>query len=235
MIFMLEPRRRNLKIRQVPSQGEDALSWESLKEYTQLCCNDNSVETVVYDTVDRMFQTVTDYYCYLNNVKTPQQMRDHGALWSEIKKDFEGVFIDVLQAEKTLLLISHERTREFEDAEGQTYEQVTPSCSDSPWNTIKALCDFAMYFGYDRAMRTLAIRGTESVWAANGVEGSFLQPKTNQPILYVPMGTSAQEGFNNLNLAFSNKLVVPEKYLYPITEEEQESVAPKKIRKLPAE
>ena len=238
MIFMLEPRRRNLRIRQIPQQGEESLTWETIHDYTDLCCDDRSVETVVYDTVDRLFQLCTDFYCRREGVKSPQAMRDHGALWSEIKQDFEGLFAQVLQAEKTLLLISHERVREFEDSEGQTYEQVTPSCSDSPWNTVKAMCDFAMYFGYDRASRTLAVRGTENVWAACGVEGRFQQPKSGEPLLYIPMGTTAGEGYKNLALAFDNKLTVPSKYLYPTDEpvDEEEPIRSKKIvRKLPTE
>ena len=213
LIMMLEPKRRNLKIRQVNIQpmGIKELNienptltpWQLCQSYVKAILEDDSVKTVGIDTVDRLYEACLLHHCYQKGVTHPGEMNDYGATWHAIKDDFETTLNKLLYADKGLVFISHSHLREIEGKDGLT--QWIPTCSPACWKYIKAVCDFAVFYGYAGNERAMTIRGNDLIWSACGSEDHFLT-KGGEPISQFKAGKSHKTAYKNLCAAFNNKL-----------------------------
>lgn len=214
LIMMLEPKRRNLKIRQVNirpmgmkelnSESPVKTPWQTLQDYVAAILDDDSVQHVGIDTVDRAHEMCLLHHCYQKGVSHPNDLNDYGATWHAIKDDFETTMNKLLYADKGLAFVSHSHLREVEGRDGLT--QWIPTCPPACWKYIKAVCDFALYYGYSGGKdRAITIRGNDLVWSACGTEDHFLT-KGGEPISQFYTGTSQKVAFDNLCKAFTNKL-----------------------------
>ena len=213
LIMMLEPRRRNLKIRQVNiqpmgmkqlnSENPTQTPWQLCQSYVEAILKDDSVKTVGIDTVDRLYEACLLHHCYHKGVGHPNDMNDYGSTWALIKDDFESTLNKLLYAEKGLVFISHSKQAEQEELDGLM--QCVPACSPACWKYIKAVCDFAVYYGYAGNERAMTIRGNDRIWSACGSEDHFLT-KGGEPITRFKAGKSHKTAYKSLNAAFTNKL-----------------------------
>jgi len=211
-ILMLEPNRKNLKIRQVNIQPvgiielnakkPEVTPWQVLQQYVNAILDDDSVEHVGIDTVDRAYAMCFDHQCYQRGITHPNDLTDYGATWSAIRSDFETTFNKLLFAEKGLTFISHSRLREVDGRDGLIQQ---PTCSPACWEYLKAVCDFAFYYSYVGKDRVLTIRGDDRIWSACGSEDHFLT-KGGEPISLFHAGKSYKTAYKNLTAAFANKL-----------------------------
>lgn len=216
LTIQLEPRRRNLRIRQVevkPVTREqfdtvDRSDWDDIKDYLDLAVTDKATETIVIDTVDRAYLACFRHCCWVEGVDHPNDIPDdYGKMWGTIKEEFEETFRRVLYSEKVgLLFISHAQTREVESTLGN-FEIQAPTCPPACWKIIKAITDFAFYYGFYEAKRALVVRGNDFIWAACGGEDTFLDKRTGKAAAVISAGLSAKECYTNLTKSFRNKLV----------------------------
>lgn len=201
VVGMLEPRRRNLRIRMV-SLDQD---WAYTKEFIQACIEDDSVKTVVIDTIDRAYAQCLAYMCHQKGIKDPSQMNDYGATWREIKDEFEATMNSVLYAEKGLIFISHAQHKDMEMRTGETRALLVPTCSPAAFNYVKAVCDYAFYFGYHGSQRALYLRGHEDLWTGCGSADHFLDPDGN-PVKTILLGENPVDAFDTFIRSFDNKV-----------------------------
>lgn len=204
--LMTEPRRRNLKIRQVPQLNEPALTWDRIRKYRDLICKDKGIQGVSLDSVDRAYALCQEYICNKANCKHPSDKNDFGKTWHLLKSEYEDLIISFLDSGKTVYGISHSRKREIKSITGDEFEQVCPTAPDACWTIWKAIADFGFYYGYVQQKRAIYLRGTELIWASCGTsEDHFLDPKGN-PLLYIPVGDSPKAAFKSLQDSFHNKV-----------------------------
>lgn len=207
--LMAEPRRRNLRILQVPDPNskEPQLNWRRVEAYGALIKEQGDFQTVVLDTVDRIYEMAFNHVCEKRGKTHPNDApNDYGQTWREIKDALDGLIQGFLWAGLNPVLLSHARWREVTTVSGDQFEQVTPTCPDACWTICKALTDFAFYYGYRGQRRTFTIRGNDRIWASCGTgEDHFLDPK-GRPIAFLPAGNSPKQAHKTLVDSFNNKL-----------------------------
>ena len=199
IVGMLEPRRKNLRIRMVDlSPG-----WELVQKFTKSAIKDPTIETICYDTADRLYEMALNYICECKGVDHPSKMNDYGATWKEIKDAFEGLLATVQNSGKGLVLTSHAKWKEAELRNGEKLQILCPTLSDSPWTIIKAVVDYAFYYGYHGNKRALFLRGHEDLWCACGSEDRFLDPD-GKPVRTILLGETPRLAFETLDRSFGN-------------------------------
>ena len=200
VVGMLEPRRRNLKIRQIYLD-----SWEKVQEYVDLVIEDDTVGTGVIDTIDRAYDHCLAYHCRIRGIKDPSDLNDYGATWRAIKDDFESTFNKILFAEKGLVFISHAHLREAEVRTGEKYEFLCPTSSPAAFKYVKAVADYAFYMGYHNRRRAMYLRGHEDLWCACGTSDFFLDPEGKE-VKTILLGENPDAAFDTLLSSFNNKV-----------------------------
>jgi hypothetical protein len=213
LILMLEPKRRNLKIRQVnidPMSIKDMeldnpkmTTWMSIQAYVQAILEDDSVSTVGIDTVDRAWEACINHHCYQKGVKDPSEVNDHGRTWRVIKDDFEQTMNKLLYANKGLIFISHAHLREVESHEGDN--QWVPTCAPAAWKYLKAVCDLAIHFGFTDSQRALTVRNSGKIWSSCGPTDQF-RTSDGAPLQTFFSGETHEETYSILTDAFNNQL-----------------------------
>ena len=213
LVLMLEPKRRNLRIRQVnvdphsikdmEKTNPDFTPWQLIQQYVTASIEDDTVDMVVVDTIDRAWDSCINHHCFQKGIKDPSDANDHGRTWRVIKDDFEDTMNKLLYADKGLVYISHAHLREVESHDSDN--QWVPTCPPAAWKYLKACCDFAIHYGYTDSRRALTVRNPGRIWSSCGTSDQFLTIK-GDPIETFSAGDSHEETFTNLNLAFNNKL-----------------------------
>jgi hypothetical protein len=226
LVIMTEPLRKNLPIRQISlrcyepdeikSTGIDA--WLNFKDIIEQVSEDDSVQCLAIDTVDRMYEACLNHHCVIENVRHPGGLNDFGKLWSVIKDDFESTMNKIRDIGKGLILISHTKESDIEVITGGKAVQYGPSCATAPLKYLKAACDYAFFYGYSADQRRLVhLRGYENIWTACGVPDHFVSP-SGKPIevLEITEG-EVKNGWKILQDSFNNKV-------YDANEEPEETV-----------
>lgn len=218
---MFEPRRRNLSIIQIPKPGEPPLDYSRTRAYFRAAIKSKSFNGVNVDTVDRLYEVCLKHVCEAKGIKHPSQIKnDYGGTWHEVKQTFEELLNELLYADMSLVLTSHARKREVNNKLGRAaYDLITPTCSDAPWTTCKAIVDLVIYYHYtDDGQRAMTIRGDDMVWSAQGLQGRFMDPDGN-PVKTLLGADSPEECFDILKKSFNNKVYGLE--VYEETEDEE--------------
>ena len=219
LVFMWEPGRRNLKIRQYPYQGSPPLTYRIQKDLMRQACEDPSVKLIGIDTIDRLYSTAVKDLCYDRGINDPGEMNDFGAFWREIRDDVEQLLLMPRQHDKGLILVSHAKEKEFTTASGNEYSRVVPTAMNAAFEILKAICDYAFYYGYSGKQRMLQLRGDDHIWSACGVDESFMDAATNKAIDQLILPNDPKLAFQVVQKAFSNTYtvtsVVAEKKLKP--------------------
>lgn len=223
LTIMTEPRRRNLRIRQVSVEprtlkemyamkkvtrhtGENFQTpWQFLGEVVSEALTDPTVKTLALDTIDRIYDMALTHHCYEREIADPSALNDYGATWRDIKVDFEDLLRRILASGKGLVLLSHARLRPVEVRGGDGYDILCPTCTPAAFDILKALTDYAFYYGYFSKQRAMFLRGNDLIWSACGVDDRFMSPQ-GDPLTVISMGKSASESYTNLTAGFDNKV-----------------------------
>lgn len=228
--LMYEPRRRNLKIRQVPNytKRELPLTWPTTIAYVEKIIKDPKVETVVIDTVDRFYQVAFDFYVAAFRELLGPVIKDlsdikYGKGWSIFKAEVNKVVDALLFSDKVVIFISHSKQREDKDSLGNEITVIEPSCPPSCiTNILKPTVDFAFYYGYYQRERVMIVRGQGEYWTACGVDDHFLDSNGDRIDMFNVGDDSPQESYKNLLAAFDNKLDDSWLHLLPERDEDEE-------------
>lgn len=215
IVLQLEPRRRNLRIRQyevrpksiseVRKSGYQYSPWIEIKEFIEEVLEDNSVKHITIDTADRFYDAAFIHHCAEKRVDNPSKCNDYGQTWDAIRWDVEDTLNKILYSSKGCLITSHAKLRENEeDIEGSEF--YAPTCKPAMWTILKAAADYAFFYGYLDSQRVIRLRGNEErYWLACGPEDYFMDKKGN-PLTTISAGKSAKEAYQQLTLAFNNEV-----------------------------
>ena len=208
LTIMLEPRRTNLKIRQIPQRGEPALTWEDIKDIGDQLIDAGHKQPLIVDTVDKAYELCMDYICRKHNIDHPHDKNDYGKTWVELREEFAQTWSKLLFADIPVIFISHAKERGDEYFDENTVDTfIAPTCAPQAWQVVKSICDYAFYLGYHRKQRMLVVRGNDRVWAASGVDDHFLDSKTKEPYHSFLLGDkSGKDSAQRLLAAYDNKL-----------------------------
>lgn len=205
--LMLEPRRRNLKIHQWPEGGPQP-SWEEVQEFVDLCVEHGPPLTVVVDTADEARSICERYYAKKAGYDDPQvagEALPYGNFWVAVREGFAEVFNKLLYSDIGLVFTSHAKLRDSEAIE-EGSKVIAPTASPACWKYLKAVSDYAFYYGYHGNDRAIWVRGDDQLWAACGVDDHFMDAKTGLPLKAFKVGNTPQEAYKTLMAAFDNKV-----------------------------
>lgn len=211
LVFMFEPRRRNLRIRQVwqNDAGDGPLDWATFKNEVEDLLDKgpegSGISTIAIDSLDRAYQRALEHVCSEAGIVHPNDANDYGKTWDKVKKEVENTLVDIAQGGYGLTLTSHAKMKRVTPPMGDSYDQMNITAPEAPSNIAKALCDFVVYYGYVGSTRAFTVRGSQAIYAACGVEDHFLDPE-GRKLLTIDAGTSPSDAYQHLMDGFNNKL-----------------------------
>lgn len=233
MNYMWEPGRANLKIRQYPYKKNGKmlppLTFALQKQLVEKGLKDDSITVMVFDTIDRLYKACLNEWCFDRGIKDPSEMEDFGQTWRDIQEELEQLVLSIKAAGKGVCFTSHSSEKIITTSTGNRYSKVVPSCMKGAYESMKALCDYAFYYGYVGNNRALTLRGDELIWSACGVSDHFMDVKTGKELKQILIPDSVPRAYSRLLRAFNNQVegVSPEQ----AKELVETAVKPKKKRK----
>lgn len=213
--FMTETMRRNLRIRMSPLKTYTAEqimegapdTYKQVKELTAQALQDDTISTLVFDSIDLFYDMVVHSKAAEWNVDNPSKLgRESSGCWIDIRNEFKSYMDTLAESHLGVILLSHAKEREMETITGDAIPLVGPSCAPACFQYIKQACDIAIYYGWHNEKRTMVVRDPQNqLWCANGTEDHFLQPD-GKPLkrFYVEGGPT--EGYATVAAAFNNEL-----------------------------
>lgn len=227
--LQFEPFRAGLRIFQVSPK-----SFAEAVEYLEMI-KESDHERVVFDTVDRFYDMLLVEECLrisgLNGKKFdhPQKFGKEGpAIWDFVKKKFEDVFIDLMEAGKRFTLVSHDKKVEQRDRDGQEWNRIEPTCKPAAWKIAQSMTDFVFHVDFLNGERIVSIRDLDNSTLAscNPDIECFMDPQ-GEPLRRFRIANDKKEAFQSLQDAFDNK-VQDYEYVEPAKPLVQKAGLPKK-------
>jgi GTPase SAR1 family protein len=209
LVFMFEPRRRNLEITQVWQNKDKTgpLDWatfeEAAAELIELGPESSGYRTLAIDSLDRAYKRCLEAVCRESGFEHPNDANDFGKTWEKIKERFEGTLVRLGHAGYGICLTSHGKVHRMQPPLGDAYDQQGITASGSAKDVADVICDFVVYYGYHGNNRTFTVRGNQAVYASCGVENRFLDPDGNK-LQTFDAGSSPEEAFKSLHDGFNN-------------------------------
>jgi len=215
-----EPMRKGLAIRMIPCPKvpvetllED-ISLDPLPKFkatVDRICEKGLAKTLVFDTIDLIYEMFLISVSARNGVKNPSKGgRDSSAIWIELREEFQGYMNSVRYSGIGMVFLSHVKERDVEILSDEENPSIYgPSCAPACLQYIKSACDFAFYYGFDSQKRRIMTVRDDSgrIWTGCNPEGRFMDPDGN-PInkIVMPSLTDRYSGFQTLVKAFNNEL-----------------------------
>jgi hypothetical protein len=200
--LMAEPGGRGLSILQA-----EVTTWEMLLGYIKLLEESpDYCSMVTLDTGD------AHYLNALGHIITSlglQDIRDKawGGGWVALREDFRKAHERIYALGLGFAVTAHSEVKTIKPKFGPEYDKLVVQMSGQAFKYYAGIVDNICYYHYrDDGKRYLQIRGDETVEAGTRCEGRFMYKGTNEPIIHIPMGTSPQQSYRNLELAFNNEL-----------------------------
>jgi hypothetical protein len=202
--LMFEPGGRALSIRQV-----DIQTWEEFLQYiTLLEKNPKYCKTVVIDTGYMAYERCHEYCLAELGLEDP---RDDawGNGWKAIDREFRQAHQRLFNLNIGVIVTAHSEMREVKGFDGNVRDKLVTQLGKQATRYYAGIMDVIAYYTYDKnGNRVLRIQGNEDVEAGHRIKKHF-RYTTGQPITFIPMGNSEEEGFKNLLTAFKNQLKQP--------------------------
>jgi hypothetical protein len=95
---------------------------------------------IVIDTVDLLWKMASDDVCASLGIEDPSEM-GHGKAWARLSAEFGRVIGKIRRWPFGLVLISHERTKEFK-AKGRSTNRMEPDIGAGGFRILSAAADF---------------------------------------------------------------------------------------------
>jgi len=194
--IMWEPGGKALEIYQ--SEFSD---WGKFKKAITKLRSDDRFNTVVIDTVDLAFKAADAYACSKLAIDDAAD-EEWGKGWRAIRREFERQIHRLISAGKGIIFISHAMEREIKTRRGSSSHRVVSTMPRQAAEIIEGLVDIWACFTYDGDKRVLVIGGDEDVSAGHRLDNRFRWK--GESIKKIPMGLSAEEGYENFVDAFEN-------------------------------
>jgi hypothetical protein len=143
-----EPGGRFLKVRSVKVDGKPVVeSWDAFKDAIKALGKDKC-QTIVIDTVDRLYQLCFDAVCADLNIEHPGEMA-HGKAWNRIRLEWDEWMTRLCNLGKGVLFLSHSSERTYSSPEGDE-TKTSFSIPKTGYDIINALSDFIFFYYYKK-------------------------------------------------------------------------------------
>lgn len=216
LTLMFEPKRRGLKIRQLPIQKHTAKQiidgandpWQLVINTTQQWVEDDTVKCLNFDSVDIFYECCYHSICASHGIEDPSGAgRDSSSIWNEIRDEFSAYFDALRDTDMGINLVSHVKDREEVTLDGSKMGFASPSCSPACLRYIKQAVDIAVFYGWYSGHRAMMVRDEANTsFVATGVEGKFLQPDGKPLSIFQIPDNPSTSIYKVMRDAFDNKL-----------------------------
>lgn len=230
--FLFEPGGKGLRIRRNPVPN-----WLTFKQLIPQFLK-SPLQTAVIDTVDIAYLRCFEKGCQDNGVDHPSE-GGYGKVWDYIRTDFAKTMDLLVGSGKGVIFISHADDKQFERRTGGQYTKIVPSMAKAAREYAAGISDIIAYYGYYGDERLLTVSGNETLDAGHRLKYRFwvydeerteaelyrtLESKDQEDIERaeswirvhsIPMGSTEQEGYNNILTAWNNRQLEsgePEEY-----------------------
>ncbi len=208
----LEPGTGGLRVR-----GSFVPDWRHFVGYVDLLdkrtrAGDKDIGTIVVDVIDLAYDHAYDDVCKALMIASPTEENDFGATWRRIRKMFRDQMLRILSMPCGKIFLSHDTEKEVELRDGTKVDRVQPTMSKQALAEVEGLVDVVGNYYFDGEDRYLRIDGNQTNVAKCRIKEHFLRKggKVGFPgdrLKVIPMGRSAEQAFENINLAFNNQQV----------------------------
>ena len=204
IFLMFEPGGKALRIR-----TNYINTWGDFKKAIDFLSEDESMQTVIVDTVDVCYNRCFEHVCKFGfgGIKHPQELDKwaKSQAWDAIKKEFSNEMSRLMNIGKGVVLTSHSKLLEVTPVRGKSYNVMTPTMGGQAADFCEAAIDIVGAYMYnDGTERRLQIRGSDFVTAKCRPELNMLTPNGKQ-VFSIPMGESSKESYANILNAWDNK------------------------------
>lgn len=226
--LMLEPMARNLSIHQVAVE-----SYEDLIGYLKALKGPHDFTAVSLDPLPLAHELSMQYTCRVKGFEHPGGQNDYGKSWSMVQKDFLAITRPLTQLGIGCFFHAHDEEEEIITRTGEKFMRMRPEGGRQVKQFIDAYVENIWYYHKRGTERFLQIRGDDYVTACTAWTDKFYTPDGEQ-IFAIPLGTSPQEGFKNIQAAFENKQTETFEFIQrePTKEKLQPKTKPKKTLRL---
>lgn len=207
--LMFEPGAKGLEAYQrLVQQWPEAVAYVDLLEKKP-----TSYDNVAVDVIEAAWDMYFDWFI-VNRLdgKHPNELKDRGASWKELRREFEVSFFHRLLALPIgTLWISHERRIPDPDNLDVIVE-IRPNLSGQPWSITEGMMDVILWYDMHAGERMLCIDGFDlepRVATKNRLKHNF-RTVNGDRIKWIPAGHSEEETYANLLRAFNNQQRAPD-------------------------
>lgn len=181
LVMLLEPFRKNLKIRRVPEEGVEH-TWENLMDYVGLFM-ESDLEVLCIDTSDRFYAAALKAAClelsngaYDTPTKAPDDARPSYYVYAQ--KMYEDALEGIKEGGKSWILTSHDTKRATKHPiTGEKEERIEPTCSPSAWKIAQSMCEYVFHCEFLKRQRVICVRDIENISIAScGRDDVFCDP-----------------------------------------------------------
>jgi len=214
LTLMMEPKRKNLRIRQLSLQKYSAREIiDGAPDTFALVCNttqqwidDPSIKCLNYDSIDIFYEMCYHSVCASHSIEQPGDSKSGPDIWNEIRDTFASYFDTIRDTDMGINMLSHIKPREEKTLDGAKMGYQAPSCSPACLKYIQQAVDIVLYYGHYDNKRAMMIRDeTNSSFVSAGVEGKFLQPD-GKPVNIFEIPDNPSKVYSTIRDAFNNKL-----------------------------
>jgi hypothetical protein len=200
--------------------------WLAYMEFLDYMRETTKYNTSVIDVLEKAHDAC---FLYMKEEVLEIEGEPQWGEWNEIRKPFIKWCKDLMSIPgKGSVFISHASSREVEDSTGEKLSSIHPNLTGKTLTAIEGEVDIIAYYTFINGHRVLQIQGDDYVRAGNRLTENFLDEK-GEPLKYIPLGTSAKEGYNNILRAFENEqLVTHLHHVFPPKEPKATTKKPKK-------
>lgn len=210
--IMMEPGAKALAVYQTcDEEGKPRIvkTWAEFKEWIKLLEKEKKFKTIVVDTVDRLFKLCERHVCQKLAISHPSEA-EWGKGWGAVRDEFDEWAIGrLLGMGKGVVFISHAKEAEIKTRVGDVYHKITSTMSNQAKEAVEGVVDLWCHYNYDGKERVLTVGGDDHVDAGQRVEEHFWYKDSDERVRNIPMGDSSKEAYENLVLAFQNRLQAP--------------------------
>lgn len=197
--FLLEPNDS------YPLVKSDIETWADFVELTELFLGGgHAFKMAVCDGLKTGYDLAMESACLKYGFDHPGGRDDYGAAWDKVKKTFIPPLRKLMSSKFGSLFICHEIIRTIKSPSGREFEKVMPDLSGQAASFIVGNTYNIFYYHFDDGKRWLQIEGDEYIQAGHRMLGHF-RTTSGEPVYRIPMGSSPEEAYRNLQAAFNNK------------------------------
>lgn len=187
------------------SMSRPVPTWEHFIKYVDLLeRNPHKYKCVTIDTATVLYDLAMIYACAKHNMKHPGANKDYGASWKLVENEFKLPLLKLFSLPIGKIIIAHSTVREIETLSGLKVNTIQPLLSSQAESFLTAIIDNIAYYRYIKNDRFLTISGNELISAGTRCKYNFFTPD-GERVCNIPMGSSEEEGLENMILAFDNK------------------------------